>query len=308
MRLRVPVRLASLALCCPTVAIAQAPPSDNSSIVVEGVKDRAKQLRNFVKDLTPSTLTYNQLSRWEVPVCPAAFGLTPAQRTYVVGRMRTLAKAVDVPLAKPGCDPNLIVIVTSNKNALISALEKKHPGYFPSDWSDRRIHELERDAYPVASWQFEGVLSTDGLRIADTTASNDTIDPAGLVAATIATTAPASRLRPPGRHDVLTSILVVQANALAGLTTTQFADYAAMRTFVHTDPAQLRASPSETILKAMDAPMGTAVPLSLTNWDFSFLRAYYASRTQSYANAQRSEIAQRMKRELDRDQASPPRN
>ena len=103
----------------------------------------------------------------------------------------------------------------------------------------------------------------------------------------------------------MTSVLVVQANALAGLTATQFADYAAMRTFVRTDPNQVRAPPSQTILKVMDAPMGTAVPLSLTNWDLSFLEAYYASGTQSYANVQRNEIAQRMKRELDRTQ---PRN
>jgi len=235
-------------------------------------------------------------------VCPAVFGLAPPRRAYVTERMRTLARAVDVPLAKPGCDPNVIVIVTSDKKALLVGLQKHHPDYYPADWSDRRIRRLEEAADPVAAWQFEGVLSTDGLRIADSTDSSDTVDPAGLIAATIATTAPASRLRPPGRHDFMTSILVVQADALVGLTATQFADYAAMRTFVRTDPKQVRASATETILKVMDAPMGTAVPLSLTSWDLSFLRAYYASSTRSYANVQRSEIAQRMKRELDRKQ------
>lgn len=309
MRIRIPILLTALALCSPAIAAAQAPPPDNSDIVVEGMRDRAQRLRNFVRDLTPSSpLSYNQLARWEVPVCPAAFGLTPAQRAFVVDRMRMLAKAADVPLAKPGCDPNVIVIVTSNKAALLAALEQKHPDYFPADWSDRRIHRLERDGDPVTAWQFEGILSTDGLRIADGTASDDTVDPAGLVAATTPTVAPASRLRPPGRHDVLTSILIVQTSALKGITTTQFADYAAMRTFVNTDPTKLRASPSETILKVMDAPMGTAVPLSLTSWDYSFLRAYYASGTESYANVQRSEIAQRMKRELEREQGGQPRN
>jgi hypothetical protein len=300
MRRHLALLFAPLALCSPAIAAAQAPPADNNSIIVEGVKDRAKRLQTFVKDLTPSTLTYNQLARWEVPVCPVVFGLTAPQRAFIVERMRILAKAVDVPLAKPGCDPNVIVIVTSDKAALLQALERRRPNYFPADWSDRRIHGLQRDPDPVAAWQFEGVVSTDGLRISDTTASNDTVDPAGLVTATIATTAPASRLRPPGRHDVLTSILIVQTNALAGLTATQFADYAAMRTFVHTEPKKVRAPASKTILKVLDAPMGTIVPLSLTSWDLTFLKAYYASGTQSYANVQRSEIAQRMKRELDR--------
>ena len=56
MRVRLPLLLAPLALCVPAVVAAQAPPPDASSIVVEGIKDRAKRLQNFVKDLTPSTI------------------------------------------------------------------------------------------------------------------------------------------------------------------------------------------------------------------------------------------------------------
>ena len=287
--------LASLALAVPAAAQAQ-----ESNIVVEGVKDRAKRISNFVKDLTRSDLSYNQLSRWEVPVCPAVFGLAPQQRSFVVNRMRSIAQAAGVPLASPRCDPNVIVIVTSNKPALLAALEKRHPDYFPDDWNSRKIRAVEQDAYPVAAWQFEGLLSTDGLRLAESTSGFDPVDPAGLVAATIPTTAPASRLRPPGRRDVLTSILIVQSNALSGLTATQFADYAAMRSFVRVDPRQVRASPSDTILKVLDAPMGTAVPLSLTPFDLSFLKAFYASGTETYAGVQRSDIAWRMNRELNR--------
>jgi hypothetical protein len=306
MRLRFPLLFASLLLCAPAIAAAQAPAPDSANIVVEGVKDRARRISNFVKDLTPSDLSYNQLSRWEVPVCPAVFGLAPQQRSFVVNRMRSIAQAAGVPLAGGRCDPNVIVIVTTNKPALLAALEKRHPDYFPGDWSNRKIRAIEQDAYPVAAWQFEGLLSTDGLRLADNTSGFDPVDPAGLVAATIRTTAPASRLRPPGRRDVLTSILIVQNNALSGLTTTQFADYAAMRSFVRTDPRQVRASPSDTILKVLDAPMGTAVPLSLTEFDFSFLKAFYASGTESYAGVQRSDIAWRMNRELNHGAKAQP--
>lgn len=298
MRLRPQLLLACFAIGAPAVVAAQVPAPETSNIVVEGVKDRAKRINNFVKDLTPSNLSYNQLSRWEVPVCPAVFGLTPEQRAFAVERMRSIAGAAGVPLAKSRCDPNVIVIVTSDKAALLSGLEKRHADYFPDEWGKRQIQAAEQDPYPVAAWQFEGLLSTDGLRLADSTGSFDPVDPAGMVAATIATTAPASRLRPPGRRDLTTSILIVQSNALAGLTTTQFADYAAMRTFIRADPREVRASPPETILKALDAPIGTAVPLSLTNFDLSFLKAFYASRNESYAGVQRSEIAWRMKRDL----------
>jgi hypothetical protein len=76
----------------------------------------------------------------------------------------------------------------------------------------------------------------------------------------------------------MTSILVVQANALSGLTTTQFADYAALRTFARMDPRQVALPASDTIIKVLDAPMGTAVPESITASDLNYLRGYYSAR------------------------------
>ena len=113
---------------------------------------------------------------------------------------------------------------------------------------------------------------------------------------------PLTRLKPAARRAFQTSIVVVQADALDGLTTTQLADYAAMRAFVRTDPKRLRSSASDTILGVIDAPMGSAVPLTLTPWDLSFLKAFYASGSNSYAEYQRSEMQRLMKRELDKVQ------
>ena len=46
----------------------------------------------------------------------------------------------------------------------------------------------------------------------------------------------------------MTSVVVVQASALDGLTTTQLADYAAMRAFVRTDPAKLRSAATDRLV------------------------------------------------------------
>jgi hypothetical protein len=67
----------------------------------------------------------------------------------------------------------------------------------------------------------------------------------------------------------------VQANALSGLTTMQFADYAAMRTFARTDPRTTALPAADTILKVLDAPMGSEVAMSITAQDLNFLRGYY---------------------------------
>jgi hypothetical protein len=251
MRLRVPLLLASLTLAVPAIAAAEPPPA-----------------------------TGQVPTRFELPVCPAVYGLAPQQAAFVADRMRRIAAAAGVPLANAPCDPNAIVIVTADKGNLIRGLEQRHPDYFPIEWNARQIRDLERDPSPAAAWQFEGLMTPDKLRIAETTIPSllDPVDPAALVAATAPTTAPASRLRPALRHDVMTSVLVVQANALQGLTTNQFADYAAMRTFARADPRQVALPASDTILKVVDAPMGTAVPMSITASDLDFLRGYYRDR------------------------------
>ena len=242
MRLRLPLLLASIAFALP--AAAAAPPT-----------------------------------RFTVPVCPAVYGLAPQQAAFISGRMRQIAYAAGIALAVEPCQPNAIVIVTKDKTSLLRGLEQRHSDYFPLEWNKRQIRDLESDPYPAASWQFEGLITPDGLRIAENTIPSlvDPVDPAGLVQATPPTTAPASRLRPAELHDVMTSVLVVQANALQGLTAMQFADYAAMRTFARTDPRSTTVPPTDTILKVLDAPMGTAVPLSITASDLDFLRHYYGS-------------------------------
>jgi hypothetical protein len=216
--------------------------------------------------------------RFTNPVCPAVYGLAPQQAAFITSRMRQIAAAAHVPLANQPCDPNAIVIVASNKAATIAALQQRQGDYFPAEWSDRQIRALETDPYPAAAWQFEGLLTPDGLRVSETSDPSqlDPVDPGALLRATSPTTLPASRMRPSIRRDVMTSVLVVEAKAIAGITTTQFADYAAMRTFARADPRQTALSASDTILKVLDAPMGTPVPQSVTARDLDFLKTYYS--------------------------------
>ena len=244
MRLRLPLLLAILAIATP----ASAQPANAGSTPI----------------------------RFTLPVCPAVYGLARQQGAFVVARMRQIASAVGMRLANEPCDPNAIVIVTNNKGETIRRLEQRQT-YFPREWSKAQIRALETDPSPATAWQFEGLLTPDGIRVAEMSDPSliDPVDPGPLLAATPPTSLPASRMRPSIKRDLMTTILVVDAKAMSGLTTTQFADYAAMRTFAQTDPRQSNLSPSDTILKVLDAPMGTAVPMSVTAQDLAFLKAYY---------------------------------
>lgn len=279
------------------------PPQSSSSltpeILIRGTRNRQKQIRMFVEQLTPAPV-HGQLSRFEVPVCPFVGGLPADQAASIVVRMRQVATGAGIRVAKAGCDPNVILIVTSDKKGLLKRIEKYRPEYFPADWSTWAIHGLEHDASPVAAWQFQGTSWADGRPV-----MIDSLAAPADISAAQKTTEPQSRLQPSARPNLETAVIVLQRSALDGLTTSQIADYAVMRTFVRTDPRTVRRG-TNTILTIIDAPMGSAVPLTMTRWDLSLLKAVYASSANSYAEYQRAEIEQLMQRDLSTTDATEP--
>src|SRR4249919_1563219 len=120
-----------------------APPEDTSPILVQGTRDRDKQISDFIKDLTPAPV-HGQLSRFETSVCPAVTGLPEHQSALIAERMRRVARAADIPVGKTGCRPNTILIVTNDKAALLKQLELHRPDYFPENWSSWHVHDVER--------------------------------------------------------------------------------------------------------------------------------------------------------------------
>lgn len=274
--------------------VAAQSPAQNEPIVVEGTANLQKQIDRFIKNLTPAPI-HGQLSRFETKVCPLAVGLGRDQGALVIARMRRVAEAAHIPLAKSNCRPNVILIVAADKRALLERLERERPYMFPDSWSLSRIHELERNPAPAAAWAIEGVTSADGQALNQ-----------GAEVAVNRTFRVGSRLTPSARPYFAAAVVVVQSNALDGLTTTQLADYAAMRAYVRTDPGKLDASTPGTILTLLDTPMGQPVPITLTAWDLSFLKSFYASRENSYSEYQRAQMKGAMKRELEHRQSTPP--
>jgi hypothetical protein len=111
----------------------------------------------------------------------------------------------------------------------------------------------------------------------------------------------ASRLKPSSRPDFLTSVVVVEVGALTGITTTQLADYAAMRLYSQANPARLANNGQQTILKIIDAPLDSQIPLTMTAWDLAFLKSLYRSEPLQYSTHQRAAIGREFRRELDKE-------
>lgn len=260
---------------------------ESSEILVTGARDREEQVRDFVTALTPAP--QGSISRFIDQVCPRVVGLSPFNKQAVEARLRVVAAAAQIRVASPGCVPNAFVIATPDKRAFINALASRQPDAFGM-MSARQIRRLSRSAGPAAAWQLEGPVDADGIPL-------PWDDKLG--AYTNETTNGASRIRTIGRRGFDASVVVVEIDALRGLTATQLADYAAMRLFAKLDPARLPASPPPTILTILEAPMGTAVPITLTDWDVGLLRGLYTTPADLNANAQRSAIAGEVKDQLN---------
>lgn len=284
--------LACLAVC-PAAAQEVPPEEAPGQIVVTGNRDIERQAQDFVAALSPSR-PGGQLGRFEDEVCPAAVGLSDRHKASVERRLRVVAQAAGIPVGKQGCAPNAIVMLTHDKRGLLDALRRNHTDNF-GGLTAREIRQLVRSPGPAAAWQLRYHKTARGTVIEEGDINR--------------TTESASRMTTAARPVFEASALVIEKRALEGLTTTQLADYAAMRLFARTSPERLAGSTAPTIVKILDAPMGSEVPITMTEWDLGFLRSLYAIPSNMRAGAQRDAIGRGIARDLERPEGrAEPRN
>ena len=298
MRIDIGIALAVTALAAAPAFAQSKPASDDADpreIVVQGERISERQVERFVDALTEAPVG-GQIAQFENAVCPKAVGLGPVQNAAVEARLRAVAGAAGMDVARSGCSPNVVVVAVSGKQQFITALRKNHPVMFRG-MSNRKARTLAGADGPAAAWQVVGLVDPDGNPLNRGDPPNDYY--------TVATNGLQSRLTSTVRPHFAASFLVVELGAIAGLSTMQFADYAAMRTFVRTDPARAAKPAASTILTLLDdAAADRPLPRSLTQWDFSFLKSLYATSNAAYAHLQRGTIAHFLKKDLARAPAA----
>jgi len=272
---------------------APAPPAEDS-IVIQGVRPGKRQVRDFVKALT-DVRSYGQISRFHVPVCPVAMGLAPVQNERIAGRMRRVAAAAGISVAPAKCSPNAFVIVAPDKAAAITELNRRFPAYF-SQMSSREVRTLAEGNAPAAAWQVKGLLTADGELAGRATTSDAYI---------VKSVNTPSRIKAASMPTFTASVVVIDVKSAAGLTVTQLADYAAMRTFADLEPQRMAAVGVPTILAVLGAPDDRALPVTVTHWDVAFLKALYATDNSYLAGYQRGDMEQLVKKEVEQSVKRP---
>jgi hypothetical protein len=215
-------------------------------------------------------------------------GLPEAQSRMIAERMKRVAQAAGIRTGESKCAPNVFLIAGVDKGSTIEALYRGYPAYF-SDMADQDVRKLAGSTEPSVAWQIKGLLSADGTMLKKMPMGGPYINEATDIA---------SRIRAGTMPQFVASMVLVERSALAGLSVTQVADFAAMRAFADTDPRRAAGSGAPTILTILDKGKDQMVPVTLTHWDLGYLKSLYATSNAYYAGYQRGDMERVLAREV----------
>jgi len=258
-------------------------------IVVVGDKGQKRQVRTFVDALSVPARA-SQIGRLEDGICPRSFGLSERDNAMFARRMRRIAKAAGIPLADEECSANIVLFVVPDKKAAIAHWRVSRPDFFDG-LLPREIKAVADQEGPVAAWQIVRLKGEGRRAIAE--------DRSGANAHYVLDHVQPGRIGTRIQAEFQASFLIIEAAALGEATLVQVADYAAMRTFAKTDPDAAAAQATPTILSLFEPGREAHAPLSVTQWDLSFLKALYESRPAYRAADQERAIARSLREHME---------
>lgn len=267
---------------------ATARPDDGAidTVTVEALRQRElleRQLDAFVSAITMPA-PHESLARWQLPICLLVGGLPVDEGKFVFQRVSQVARAAGIPPGAPDCAPNLLIVMTTEPEALLEKWWSRQPRLFNQDRGVGGIKRTIRTASPVRVFYNACSVPSD---LADTFST-------GMTSHCGKSGIPDSRLSW-GTVRVLYSVIIaVDKRQTEHLALEPLTDYIAMISL-----AQIRRSSdlqsAPTILRLFDATDATP-PQALSAWDRAFLKALYD--TDASTVTHRSEIKRRMKLDL----------
>ncbi|MBO9714065.1 hypothetical protein [Sphingomonas sp.] len=282
--MRLIVFAAALLAALPAAAQPPQEVQSDEDIVVVGSPKWEKRIGDFVGAVSGPNGATDPISRLDgPPACPEATGLSVERNAAITKRMRRIASAAGIKVGAPGCAPNVLLIAAKDKKAMVEALKHDYPIYFV----DGRGEAVDPPVQPgpVTAWHVERVIDRRGVIVPYNSEARYY---------ELESSIAGSHTHAAVRKVFIGAVIVVELDALVGLSVNQIADYASMRAYADVEPAKLQRLSAPTILSVIAAPDGTVVPDSVTDWDLTYLRALYAGGPFVPASTARSTIHKRM--------------
>jgi hypothetical protein len=284
------------AMCCSIVAKAdqhttpspsgtESPPS-LPGVTIEQARDSLEQrVDSFVRAITrkPGSSDDESIVRWNTPICLLVAGLTTKDVQIVSARLSQISAYAGAPLAQAPCQPNFIIVATSEPDRVVNAWYARDSRLF-GDATPALIRQFLEGSQsrPVRVWYNIDMGRKSGMRNGHFIPSNTRAESSAFVGNTV--------------FDFFSIFAIIDTNRTQHNTPDQLAAYVAMTGLTDVDlDANLGSAPS--ILRLF-APSTENPPSGLSSWDAAFLKALYHSNQSS--RTQRFEIAARVAHDISR--------
>ena len=226
--------------------------------------------------------TDEPLPRVEDALCPGVMGIATDSALQILDRVRYNAERLGIALGDPeDCKLNLVIAFVDDGQDFVGSLMHSEPRLFETLTLTEK-QQLREARGPALAWNIVATRTRDGMIV--TRRENLTqIPQASMWSAH-------SKIYTATRQDIVSSVVVFSGRQVSGMTTTQLADYASMRSFA----ADYAAHPGRqgTILALFED--GSSRPAELTETDLSFLKTLYSGIANLPGRAKQRSIEQEL--------------
>lgn len=268
------------------------PAAQLEDVVVEG-RILREAVDRFVDDIVAPPVGRGP-ARWDRKVCVGVLNLRRDAAQVVVDQVSRIALDLGLEPGDPGCRPNILIIASSDGEAMARILVERSPHAFRPNYAgaSRGASALDRfqaSTSPVRWWHLSlPVTETGDIAVRMPGGGVPLVRQDG------------SRLTTRLRNDLRRAYVIIDLDRMDGVTFQQLGDYIGMVTMAQIDP-EAETAAYDTVLNLFDAPGAVT---GLTEWDRSYLSALYdAELNRRSPNHQGGEVAGLMFR--DRQRAQP---
>ncbi|NBW14023.1 MAG: hypothetical protein EBR82_39095 [Caulobacteraceae bacterium] len=258
-------------------------------MVIEGsrLEDTA---RSFVRQVGAPAANRG-LARWRNGICAGVANLQPETAQYIVDRISEVTREVGLEAGAPGCEPNVLIVATTDANAFTPQFVAMRPRLFRvggagMDRGGDALEAFETNDQPVRWWHVSVPVDETGViavrlpgqcrnACSETMEFGPQLEIKG------------SRLQARTEDDLRRVFIIVDIDRIGGVTVQQLGDYLAFVALAQVNP-DADTSGYSTILNVFDSPADTP---ELSQWDHAYLKGLYdAQMTRASIGGARQEV------------------
>jgi hypothetical protein len=254
----------------------------------------------FVRQRLP-TSRFEQYARYRDPICVKVIGLPGEFDGFIARRIVEVARQVNAPIdPKAACTPNVNVIFSPQPQAQLDDISRRRDILFGFHFQ-AEMKKLSTFSRPIQAWYVTRIEDTRGNKIlelndpAPCITSNPLAPPCD-VKAPVAVGRAGSRLGADMSSELVHSLIIADANKVAGEKIDAIADYIAVLALSRWQGLE-RCSSLPTILNLMaDGCDAEDRPQAATPGDLALLEGLYTANVRESGSQQRATIASAIRR------------